>query len=403
MAGSTLTTADSTLKEDYQPAIREQLNQENKFLAQLEKNTKDVEGRRAVLSLHVTRNSGVGARTEGATLPTAGNQGYAEERVPVKYLYGQIKVSGPVIAASKSDKGSFARALDAETTGVVADLKRDVNRQLFGTTNGVVATCGTTSSSTTVVLASTTTATQLRQIADLGVIDIGTVASPTTIASARTITSIDTANKTLVISGAAVTTSSSHFIFKSGSGGSGVELNGLQTIVASSGTLHNVAPSTYPVCVSTVDDNSGSNRTVSDTLFEKMINNIEIASGEEPDLIVTSAGVNRAYAGTLKSLRRYSNTIELKGGFKVPTVQTGTVEIGLMWDRDCKENTAYVLNTKHLTEYQETDWSFMDRDGAVLQRALDGSDAYQATLYKYADVMTDKRNTHGVIKDITEA
>lgn len=403
MAGSTLTTADASLKNDYQPAVREQLNNTNKYLSQLEKNTKDVEGRYAVLSLHTSRNSGVGARTEGGTLPTAGNQGYVEERVPVKNVYGQIKVSGPVIAASKSDKGSFARALDAETQGVMADLKRDVNRQLFGTSNGVVATCGTTSSSTTVVLATATTATQLRQIADLGVIDIGTVASPTTIASARTITAIDTTNKTIEISGAAVTTSASHFIFKSGSGGSGVEVSGIQSIVAGSGTLYNVDPTTTPGWVSTVSDNSGSNRTVSDTLFEKMINDIEIASGEEPDLIVTTAGVNRAYAGTLKTLRRYSNTIELKGGFKVPTVQTGTVEIGLMWDRDCKENTAYVLNTKHMQEYQQSDWTFMDKDGAVLQRALDGSDAYQATLFKYFDVMTDKRNTHGVIKDITEA
>lgn len=401
--GATMTTADSALKEDYIPVVRDQLNNTNKFLSQIEKNTQDVEGRRAVLSLHISRNSGVGARTEGATLPTPGNQGYVEERVPVKYVYGQIKVSGPVIRASKSDKGSFTRALNAEMKGVVTDLKRDVNRQLFGTSNGVVATCGTTSSSTTVVLATATTATQLRQIADLGVVDIGTVASPTTIASARTITAIDTTNKTITISGAAVTTSGSHFIFKSGSGGTGVELTGIQSIVAATGSLYNVDPSTTPSWASTVSDNGGSNRAVSDTLFEKMINDIEIASGEEPNLIVTTAGVNRGYAASLKSLRRFSNTIELNGGFKVPTVQTGTVEIGLMWDRDCKENTAYVLNTKHLTEYMESDWEFMQEDGAVLQRALDGSDAYQATLFKYADVMTDKRNTHGVIKDLTES
>jgi hypothetical protein len=50
----------------------------------------------------------------------------------------------------------------------------------------------------------------------------------------------------------------------------------------------------------------------------KPINNIEIASGEEPDLIVTTAGVNRGYAASLKTLRRFSNTIALKGGFKVP-------------------------------------------------------------------------------------
>ncbi len=41
-----LTAADSALKEDYQPAIREQLNQEIMMLNQIEQNTRDVEGRR---------------------------------------------------------------------------------------------------------------------------------------------------------------------------------------------------------------------------------------------------------------------------------------------------------------------------------------------------------------------
>jgi hypothetical protein len=82
MAGTTFTTADSALKEDYQPVIREQLNNANVLLAQIEKNTKDVEGRRAVLSLHITRNSGVGSRAEGGTLPSAGSQGYAGSACP---------------------------------------------------------------------------------------------------------------------------------------------------------------------------------------------------------------------------------------------------------------------------------------------------------------------------------
>ena len=38
-----LTAADSALKEDYQPAIREQLNQEIMMLNQIEQNTRDVE------------------------------------------------------------------------------------------------------------------------------------------------------------------------------------------------------------------------------------------------------------------------------------------------------------------------------------------------------------------------
>ena len=46
----TLTTADSALKEDYQPAIREQLNNEIMMLAQIESSSTDVEGRRAVFA-----------------------------------------------------------------------------------------------------------------------------------------------------------------------------------------------------------------------------------------------------------------------------------------------------------------------------------------------------------------
>src|SRR4051812_170585 len=105
MAGTTLTTADAALKEDYQPTIREQLNNSSMLLNQIERNSKDVEGRRAILSLHTNRNSGVGARAEGGTLPTAGSQGYTEERVPLRYNYGRIKLTGPVIRAMKSDKG----------------------------------------------------------------------------------------------------------------------------------------------------------------------------------------------------------------------------------------------------------------------------------------------------------
>jgi hypothetical protein len=65
MASASTTTLDAALKEYYLPPAREQLNNENMMLAQIERTSRHVEGRRAVLSLHVQRNSGVGARAEG--------------------------------------------------------------------------------------------------------------------------------------------------------------------------------------------------------------------------------------------------------------------------------------------------------------------------------------------------
>lgn len=406
MAGLTLSTADAALKEDYQPAIREQLNNAIMMLKQVESNSVDVEGRRAVLSLHVTRNSGVGARADGGALPSAGNQGYAEERVPLYFNYGRIQISGPTIAAMKSDAGSFVRAVDSETKGVVNDLKRDVNRQVFGTSNGAIAALTTTTASTTVNLAAATTKTQMRQLEVGEVIDVGTVANPTLRSTANTITAVDSTTPgsyTITVS-AAITTASTDFIFRNGSGGAigGVgqkEITGLRTIVLGSGTLFNVNPTTYPVWVSYVDSSGG---TPNDIKFELALDEISILGGEDANLIVTTAGVSRAYAATLQAQKRFQNTLELKGGFKAISVTTPKGEVGLTWDRDCPAGYAFVLNTEHLKQHQMSDWEFMDKDGAVLSR-VPGYDAYEAVLYKYHEVTTDKRNAHGVLTGLTEA
>ena len=404
----TLTNADAALKEDYQPAMREQLNNSVKFLAQIERNSKDVEGRRAVLSLHVKRNSGVGARADGGSLPAAGAQGYAEERVPLRFNYGRIQISGPTLRAMKSDEGSFVRALDSETKGVVTDLRRDVNRQLFGTSDGVIAATGVTSASTTVVLNTTTapaTAVQKRQLEVGMFIDIGTVATPTSVASNREILSI-ASSTTFVISGAAVTTATTDRIFRTGNGGSGSaqkELTGIQSIVDDANALHNVDPSTYPVWVSTVNGNSGTNRTPTENVFESLIHNVSIAGGEDNlDLFMTSDGVHRAYANNLSAQKRFPNTLDLKGGYKGLAIAAGGDEVALMWDRDAPNNKAWGLSTSHLTQHEMSDWEFMDDDGAVLSR-VSGQDAYEATLFKYHELTTDKRNAHGVIEDLLEA
>lgn len=400
-----LTNADAALKEYYLPPLREQLNNANVLDAIVSKNSEDFEGRRAVLSLHVTRNSGVGSRAENGTLPTAGQQGYAEERIPVYYHYGRIQLSAPVMKAMKSDKGSFVRAVESEMSGLKRDVARNYNRQRFGTSNGVVATCGTTSSSTTVTLLSATS-TQMRQLEVGLVVDIGTVASPTSVATARTITATSTANGTITISGAAVsTTSGAAFVFISGSGGDTAngtqkEITGLQTIVDSTGTLFNVNPSTYPSWSSYESSNSGTLRAPSDTLFEEALDNVNINSGEDVDVIVTTNGISRAYANSLKSQKRFTNTIDLKGGFKALEVSSGRNAVGLVWDRDCPTQHAFFLNTKHITDYVETDWEWADDDGSILGRVAD-TDAYEARLRRFAEQATSRRNAHGKIVDLS--
>lgn len=397
----TLTAADAVLKEFYLPGIRKQLNNDIPLLAQYEKNTRDVEGRRAVLSVHTARNSGVGARPEGGTLPTAGNQGTSEERIPMKYNYGRLQINGPVFAATKSDRGSFTRALDLETNGLMDDLKVDVHRQVWGTTSGKIATTGTTSSSTTVTLATSTTAVQMRQF-DIGmVVTIGTAANVDSIAGTRTITAIDAAAKTITISGAAVsTTDGQEFVFRDGSVGDSVvyELTGLVSMVDSSGALFNI---THDSWQSIENGNSGTNRTLTESLMAKVTHEVQIKGGKFPNLIVASDGVYRAFAGLQTSIKRFA-TLELKGGWTGLEFAAGTKPIPVTWDRFAPANKMFLLNTEHLIEFQSSDWDWMDRDGAVLSRVAN-TDAYEATLFKYHETATDKRNAHGRIDDLTEA
>lgn len=405
--GKTLTNADAALKEDYQPSMREQLNNTNWFLSQIERNSKDVEGRRAVLSLHVSRNSGVGARAENGTLPTAGNQGYAEERVSLRYNYGTIRLTGPVIRAMRSDSGSFVRAVDSETKGVVRDLKRDVNRQLFGTSDGVIAKInGTGSTTTNVVFSATSTAAQRRQVEIGMVIDVGTASPFTSVGTGRTVTAIAADGLSFTVSPAfAVAPATNDSIVRSGSGGSGaaqVELTGLPTIVDDANTLFNVNPTTNPVWKSYVDGNAGVNRSISDQLLQELIHNVSINGGDQVNLFVTSDGVERAYAATLTSQKRFANTLDLKGGYKALAVNAGTGEVALKWDRDAPNNKVFGLDTDHLTQHEMSDWEWMDEDGAILSR-VSGVDAYEAVLFKYHELTTDKRNAHGVIEDVTEA
>lgn len=412
----TYSAADAVLREDYKGPLRSQLNNANVLLAQLERNSEDVVGRRAHLPVQVGRNKGVGARGELEDLPAAGAQRYDEVLVPLRFNYSRIALSGPIMRAMRSDRGSFIRALKSETKGLLNDVKRDVNRQMWGTSNGVVAQCGVTTAANVVVLASTTTRTQLRQLEEDMRIDIGTVASPTTIAESRNITAVDYTNKTITIDGAAVTTSSLHFIFRQGAGGASSgsgspndgqkELTGVQHIVDDDSTLFTINPASEPKWKAYVDT-AGSNRAISEDLLIKAMQETEIRSGKTPNLIVMSPGIHRTYAALLTTLKRFPATVAMKGGYSgvdISWVGEGSRSgetVGLVWERDAPEHNVWGLSTSDLVQFEMSDWEWMDEDGAVLSRIPD-QDGYEATLFKYHEVATQQRNAHFRIEAITE-
>lgn len=406
MAGQTLALADAVLKDDYEGPVREQLNNQCKLAMQVGKNTTSFVGRRAVVPLHVSRNTGVGARLEGEVLPAAGAQGTVDVFVPCRYNYGRIRLSKQVITRMASDRGAFVRALDLEMNGIKSDNGRDYNRQLWGTSDGKIAKCGTTTGANVVVLDSNTAEQVIVNLAEGMRIDIGTVAAPQTVAANRLITAVDFTNKTVTIDGAAVTTSSTHFIFRQGAGGNLTnqrELTGLQTMVAATGALFGVDPATYWQWASIIDSNSGTLRPISENLIAKTMMRTLNRSGDEVDLLWAEDGVYRAYANLLQAQKRIVNTQTLNGGHTALEFAAGGTTTAFTKDRDCPSNTVFGLCSSQMTEYVDEDWKWEDLDGAVLSRSTDSTHTFEAIYYKFSEFAVHKRNCHFQVQDLEVA
>jgi hypothetical protein len=387
---TTLTSLDAILKNQYLGPVREQINSKIELLKRIETDRESVVGKNFTIPLHYGRNEGIGARSDGGTLPTAGNQSYKETIVPMRYLYGRIKLTGPSIKAAKSNEGAFIRAVESEMKGLARDLKSDLNRQLFGDGTGVLATCGTTSNSTTVTVDSTAKL-RVGMIVDIIVTADGTTGTG---ATGRTITSIPSAT-TFVISGAAITTDNTFSVYRSGS--RNLEVMGIAGICSATTTLQGLDVSNYPWWKANVLT-AGSNRAISETLLQTAIDTTYQQSDGEATAIFTTVGVRRAYQALLSADRTYQNTMEFKGGFKALDYNG----LPFMVDKDCKANTIYLLDENHLKFYEMSDWDWMSEDGAILSR-VSGEDAYEAVMYKYCELGCSARNTQTVLEKITEA
>lgn len=394
--GATLSTANNILKEIYEPRIREQLENWNKASKRIESTsegvTSEVGGKYVKFPVHTRRNPGIGARLELEQLPTAGNQGYSAAQVGLAYLYGAVQLSGQSMELANTNFQAFASVLDQEVQGIQTDLSRDYNRQTFGTSVGTLLV----SSGAYTVNTISTTNTQYMQVGM--VVDIYDSTGTTLRGTARNVTAV-TQNTSIVVDGAAITTGATGDIVVR-TGNLNRETIGFAQIVSATGVLFNIDPSAEPTWKSVVNSNGGSNRALSEGLMIKMVDDI-YTNGGNVTVCFTTLGVRRAYFNLLTQQRRFCDTTDFEGGFKGLAFTTDNGDVPVVTDIDCQPNRMYFLNEKELKIYREGDWSFMNRDGSQWQRVI-GFDAYQATLFKYCNLGTHRRNSHGLLSDITE-
>ena len=412
--GASLSTISNVLKNFYLGPVREQLNSKVLAMQLMQIETEGLEGLQAVLPLHTQRSTGVGARAELGNLPNAGNQVYAQATYDLKYLYGRVQVSGQAIAKSASDAGSFLRAMKAELDYIKDDLAMDFTRQVYGDGTGQIAQCGTTTASNVIVLASSEA---LRKgFLHIGmVVDIGVAATPNSLVDSlgadaganSTISAVNVATPSFTI-GKSITTSGSNFVFRSGNVTAGPVVNemdaGLQKII-----------STAANSVGGVNGASAGNEYWNPQLdtagtaigLQRLLTlwNITNAAGAQAGdaIALTTPGLVRQlfasadFAGNGATANvRFVNTKQFAGGFSSISFDTGGGPIELASDRHAPFGKVFFIDRGHVKLYSPADWDFLQRDGLTI-RLVAGKDAYEAILFRYANLGTDRRNSSAVM------
>ena len=444
-----LSNYSEVLKVYYLPAIQEQLQNENILSSFIDTNEEDVSGKTATIECHYGRSNGGGSRADGGALPEADYQKFKVCTVPMRYHYGRVTFSGPTIAATRDDKGSYARVIDTEIRGIATDTKKESNRQMWGAGYGVLARWAT-GASTTIDLnklyrgnavggdgfGSTFGAKYFDEFSNMVLVNqtamSGSSAIMTVGSTNGVVTAVDKTTSTLTDE-VTITDNGSgvegDWYARKGSvrsattgtakGYPRLEMMGIRGIVSDNDLdeincftaadtglkindpLQTLDVSTYPWWKSQVETHASGRyagqRALTLKLMQKMFDKVEQAAGKDygPDMLITTRSIRREYLDRMQSDRRNVNTMTLDGGW------TGLDYNGipLMVDNDAIDGEIYFLTLKDLVIFRMSDWDWMTKDGAVLSRVSD-YDAYEAVLFRYAELATRRRNSQGVLCDL---
>lgn len=450
---------NALLKEFYLPGVIDILNSKRILSRYLRRNTRDVQGKTIHTALNTGRNVGTQYITEGSQLPDPGRQTYRQATYTTKYHYGRILFTGQAASSSRGNRGAFLRLMDGEVQGLARDMQNEDNRVMFGTGSGRMAEVSAAISSPgtgTIVPVSNPggitaqgSGAQYFEVGQrlcfmifaneattaVGAADDANFQATAGGISSDVIESIDAASSTITMSldWTGGNLAAGDFIYRASRDqlspildsdtNRGHEMNGLAAIISEtdpplqrpdgdgtdpdeSAGLGNLTPTDStpifgafePRWAAFAVQNGGTPVPFQESMFQQAMDGLDLAGDGAVQLWMTTHGVRRAYAFTLTQQKRFVNTLELPGGFKALTYN----DIPVVVDKDCSRGRIYGMDLDAIELAYENDYNWLDKDGSVLHR-LNDFDAYQATLFRYSELICRARNRLTVIRDIQDS
>lgn len=387
------------LKNYYQGPIRDQLPEDLPIYRACEKTKKGWSGLKVVRPLRVQRNQGIGAISDGGTLPSIGRQTVIQAEIQSKFNYLRFGLTAGMIAASQSDVGSFVRDASYELEMGYKDLKNDLSRQLSFDGSGYLARVNTAA------VASTSLVIKGRQDTEaaLKFVDVGLVFDVISGGSAiytgvevLSISSGDAASTTATVTlSQAVTVSANDYIVRTGSYNK--EIQGLlYALDGATTTIYGVDRATYLSYQSNVKDLAAAQLTLD--AMQVQYNEALRRGNGKINAIWTDFGSLRMYQKLLTPDKRYVNSVQGDGSFgdkgKFYLDFNG---IALVPDKDCPPQM-FFLNADALTFYILKDMEFADETG-TMYIAQTSQDALEVRVRHFGNMFNEAPASCAVLKN----
>jgi len=426
-----LTAITDTLKYVYGEGIQNEFADEQLTYHQFPVSDRKPKGLGYEFGIRYARAQGVGARAESSPLPDPLAGKFDKGKILPKYIYGNLRLTGPAIEAARGDVAAFVDSLADSVDDIYKALVNDLNRQAWSDGFGLLATSSAVATPATGATWDVTCDNDMGvqrvhegMVVDFyasnGAIDVSIaaqrIASINPVTKAITFEAIQQtflANHPLVAArsytAATGTIPSAAQLVRYGARDAAfattdtpIEMTGLDGIF-DDGTLlasfENITVASYPKWKAQILGNSSVNRELSVDLMLQAVDVMRVRSGKKPGVIRCGLGQRRKYFNLLAPDVRYAPGT-FKGGYETLAFAAGDGTISMVIDPMATPNKMFLHPDGAIKKYELTPLGWGNLDQQIHQRS--GYDEWDQFLRIYTQIGTEDRNSLVLIKDLTE-
>ena len=373
-----LITFEKALKENYLPVWRNGLTTEpSPLLGKIKK--VPLKSNKIVATAPVGLSGGFGFGAEGLATPAAGGVKFERFTTDAKDMYVNIAISTKAVRLTGSG-GAMANALDTEVKAAYETAKWNVGRSLFGNGDGILTTSEAVSNNKTIKVA------DVKYMKEGLIVDIyatGATADSEPQVKGVRIVSVDRANKTITVSGDAITADAGFITVQNSYKR---EITGLGAIFDTNvTTLYGVNRTDNAYLFPTVVD---ANTDIDDSVIWDAVEGAETYKNSKIDMLMMGKAAYKHYIEYLRTnnVRVESMTKEITGGFKAIEYAFGNRNIDVVYDQFIPDNETWGIESGAL-ELHTQEWDFADLQGGGIFNLMENSSVYRALLANYGDLI----------------